>query len=74
MKKFKINTFKRASLCYHFEEQTYKQLQQKNIRVFIPKFSYCTDNAAMIAITGYYHLKTNQPLEATMSPNARLKL
>ncbi len=50
------------------------QLQQKNIRVFIPKFSYCTDNAAMIAITGYYHLKTNQPLEATMSPNARLKL
>ncbi len=23
-------------------------------RVFIPKFEYCTDNAAMIAITGYY--------------------
>ncbi len=23
-------------------------------RVYIPKFEYCTDNAAMIAITGYY--------------------
>ena len=23
-------------------------------KVFIPKFSYTTDNAAMIAITGYY--------------------
>jgi N6-L-threonylcarbamoyladenine synthase len=33
-------------------------LQQKagelGWRVFIPKFEYCTDNAAMIAITGYF--------------------
>ncbi|MDX9905469.1 MAG: tRNA (adenosine(37)-N6)-threonylcarbamoyltransferase complex transferase subunit TsaD [Bacteroidales bacterium] len=26
----------------------------KGWRVFIPKFEYCTDNAAMIAITGYF--------------------
>ena len=25
-----------------------------NWKVYIPKFEYCTDNAAMIAITGYY--------------------
>jgi N6-L-threonylcarbamoyladenine synthase len=34
------------------------ELQNKAIeqgwRVFIPKFEYCTDNAAMIAITGYF--------------------
>ncbi|MFN4235004.1 MAG: tRNA (adenosine(37)-N6)-threonylcarbamoyltransferase complex transferase subunit TsaD [Bacteroidia bacterium] len=31
------------------------QMAEKNKwKVFIPKFEYCTDNAAMIAITGYY--------------------
>lgn len=28
--------------------------EKNNWKVFIPKFEYCTDNAAMIAITGYY--------------------
>lgn len=28
--------------------------EKNNLKVFIPKFEYCTDNAAMIAITGYY--------------------
>lgn len=28
--------------------------QTLNYKIFIPKFEYCTDNAAMIAITGYY--------------------
>jgi N6-L-threonylcarbamoyladenine synthase len=27
---------------------------KNNWKTFIPKFEYCTDNAAMIAITGYY--------------------
>ena len=35
-----------------------RELEQKAAelgwRVFIPKFEYCTDNAAMVAITGYY--------------------
>jgi N6-L-threonylcarbamoyladenine synthase len=35
-----------------------KELQQKagdlGLRVFIPKFEYCTDNAAMVAVTGYF--------------------
>ncbi len=35
-------------------------------RVFIPKFGYTTDNAAMIAITGYYKFQDNDfcPMEA----------
>jgi len=28
--------------------------EQNNWLTFIPPFEYCTDNAAMIAITGYY--------------------
>ncbi|MES2285208.1 MAG: tRNA (adenosine(37)-N6)-threonylcarbamoyltransferase complex transferase subunit TsaD [Bacteroidota bacterium] len=35
-------------------------------QVFIPKFEYCTDNAAMIAITGYYkYLKQDFTTQAT---------
>jgi N6-L-threonylcarbamoyladenine synthase len=33
---------------------------EKGWRVFIPAFEYCTDNAAMIAITGYFkYLKSD---------------
>ena len=34
--------------------------------IFIPKFSYTTDNAAMIAITGYFKYKDKDfcPMEA----------
>lgn len=32
----------------------HKLANQSGWTVFIPKFEYCTDNAAMIAITGYY--------------------
>jgi N6-L-threonylcarbamoyladenine synthase len=31
-----------------------KKREEKNWNVHIPKFEYCTDNAAMIAITGYF--------------------
>lgn len=32
-----------------------KKLEQElNIQTYIPKFEYCTDNAAMIGITGYF--------------------
>ena len=29
---------------------------QHGWKVYIPAFEYCTDNGAMIAVTGYYHL------------------
>ena len=29
-------------------------------QLYIPEFQYCTDNAGMIAISGYYQLKNNQ--------------
>jgi N6-L-threonylcarbamoyladenine synthase len=40
-----------------------------NHNVFVPKFEYCTDNAAMIAITGYYKF-----IEQDFTPNARMKV
>ncbi len=38
---------------------------------FIPAFEYCTDNAAMIAITGYYQLLASQTSDLNISPTAR---
>ena len=42
--------------------------------VFIPKFEYCTDNAAMIAISGYYKFQNEQFANSSVSANARMKL
>tara|TARA_B100001057_G_scaffold269775_1_gene269919 strand:- start:979 stop:1998 length:1020 start_codon:yes stop_codon:yes gene_type:complete len=42
--------------------------------VFIPKFEYCTDNAAMIAISGYYKFQDEQFANSSISANARMKL
>lgn len=40
--------------------------------VFIPAFEYCTDNAAMIAITGYYKFLNKQFADQTIVPAARI--
>ena len=47
--------------------------QHKEWETFIPKFSYTTDNAAMIAINGYYKYLKNDFTEQSVAPFARLK-
>jgi len=42
--------------------------------VFIPKFEYCTDNAAMIAITGYHKFLRKEFASQAVSPAARYHL
>jgi N6-L-threonylcarbamoyladenine synthase len=50
----------------------FKELGKKNNwETFIPAFEYCTDNAAMIAITGYYKYIANQFSELSVSATAR---
>lgn len=44
-----------------------------NWEVFIPKFEYCTDNAAMIAITGYYKFLRNDFVSQDIAPLARMQ-
>lgn len=39
--------------------------------VYIPRFEYCTDNAAMIGITGYYKYLSEEFTDLTVSPTAR---
>jgi len=42
--------------------------------VYIPKFEYCTDNAAMIAITGYYKFLKNDFTDQRTSPSAKYSM
>ena len=51
---------------------TFKALGEKEgWRTFIPAFEYCTDNAAMIAITGYFKFLEKDFTELGVSPSAR---
>ncbi len=47
--------------------------QKMNWQTFIPAFEYCTDNAAMIAITAYYKFLEKDFASLSVSPNARAK-
>ncbi|SDG98455.1 tRNA (adenosine(37)-N6)-threonylcarbamoyltransferase complex transferase subunit TsaD [Psychroflexus sediminis] len=49
-----------------------KQTNQWN--VFIPKFEYCTDNAAMIGIVGYLKFKENRFTDLSTASKARYAL
>lgn len=44
---------------------------KNNWQVYIPKFEYCTDNAAMIAITGYYKYLAKDFTGLYINPSAR---
>lgn len=43
-------------------------------KTYIPEFQYCTDNAGMIAITGYYQLLENDFSEQNVTPSPRMKV
>lgn len=52
--------------------KAFKQLGEKHEwETFIPAFEYCTDNAAMIAITGYHKFLQREFSGLEVSPSAR---
>src|SRR6056297_900702 len=48
--------------------------KEQKLGLFIPKFSYTTDNAAMIAITGYYKYQQKIFAAQDITPQARMGL
>ena len=46
----------------------------KNCNTFVPKISYCTDNAAMIAMSGYFMEKEEKFTDLGTSATARLPI
>jgi N6-L-threonylcarbamoyladenine synthase len=55
-------------------EQVKKLENEMGIRTFIPKFEYCTDNAAMIGITGYYKFLKKEFSNLAITPLTRMPL
>jgi N6-L-threonylcarbamoyladenine synthase len=45
--------------------------EQNGWNTYIPPFQYCTDNAAMIAITAYYKYLAGQFSDLSVSASAR---
>lgn len=45
--------------------------QKNNWEVFLPRFEYCTDNAAMIAITAHYKMQHREFTDLGAVPSAR---
>lgn len=56
-----------SSLRYHLTQTG----QELGWRTFMPAFSYCTDNAAMIAIAGYYKYLEQDFCDLSVVPAAR---
>jgi N6-L-threonylcarbamoyladenine synthase len=54
-----------------------KKISEKinTVKVVVPKFEYCTDNAAMIGVAGYYqYMKNNNVDNMTLNGKSRVKL
>ena len=47
---------------------------ERNWKIFIPKFEFCTDNAAMIAITGKFMFEQKMFANQSVAAMARLKI
>ena len=47
--------------------------RRRGWRTFLPEFKFTTDNAAMIAMAGYYRYKLGEVASLDVSPAARLE-
>lgn len=45
---------------------------KKGYQTYIPKFDYCTDNAAMIGISGYFEFQANPKNQRNIVPQPRM--
>ena len=46
--------------------------QKRGWRTFLPELKFTTDNAAMIAIAGYYHYKAGEQTALSVAPVSRM--
>lgn len=56
----------------HLRSELERIGNEKGWNTYIPKFEYCTDNAAMIGIAGYYEYIQGKFSSQSVTPSARL--
>ncbi len=56
----------------YLRDQLENLAKKEKFDFFIPKFEYCTDNAAMVAIAGYFKFSDKNFAQQSESPSARL--
>ena len=78
-KAIKITGMKKISLAGGVSANSYirkafKELEEKNIKIYMPDLKLCTDNAAMIASAGYYNYINGKRdgLELNATPNLKI--
>ena len=57
-----------------FREKAAELSIDKNLSIYFPPLSLCTDNAAMIAMAGYEKLKAGECSDLSLEPNPNLSL
>ncbi|MTI19601.1 tRNA (adenosine(37)-N6)-threonylcarbamoyltransferase complex transferase subunit TsaD, partial [Fulvivirga sp. RKSG066] len=50
-----------------------KLAEEKQWKVYVPDFQYCTDNAGMVAMAAHYHFLQQKFVGLDVSPMARMK-
>lgn len=55
----------------HLRSSLVEMGEKEGWNTYLPKFEYCTDNAAMIAITAYYKYLNGEFSDLSVGPNAR---
>ena len=55
-------------------ERLESKCRKENINLSVPNFKYCTDNATMIAASGYYAYLRGDRADLTLNPNSSLEL
>ncbi|MGC9330654.1 MAG: tRNA (adenosine(37)-N6)-threonylcarbamoyltransferase complex transferase subunit TsaD [Bacteroidales bacterium] len=63
-----------ASANSYLKHQLITLAKQKHWQLHIPQLSYTTDNAAMIAIIGYYKFQKNKFAGHDLTPKARMQI
>lgn len=55
-------------------EEMEKEVPLKNLKIFIPEISLCTDNAEMIALTAYYYWNKNVKIKKDLKAYSNLNI